>query len=395
MRRRASVVLILVLAAAMVAPAGEVNLANEVLIFSEKDDFWEPGENMGLGCMRLSPDGKKLLYIRFEQKAAGPQGRRGKRPPNLCRLVLRDLETREDTLLPMASFTWEDPLAFLLSKPVFDKDSRTLVMIASTDANRDGVHQQRTEVVQPVVYDIASGGVRKLGISGQAVVPMFDRTGNVVVGCWNKRWPRGKMFVLNTQGEGNRELNAPGIPLALNPTRELAVVYTLPSRRSSRTAKKKPVCSIYDLQRDRLVARLPVSLGNTKLDDISPQWTRDGRYLYYIDVHVREQSPQLVTRIWETTTGKQAGVIEEAYPVGPGPGNTMVLASWDEQVNTAKGLVHDPGSGETSAIRDVTGMVIYAGGGKVLFARKAIGRTHIVYLAEIEAPAALTGPPQH
>ena len=68
--------------------------------------------------------------------------------------------------------------------------------------------------------------------------------------------------------------------------------------------------------------------------DNYPQWTADGRYLYYVTrkYEMREglRRAILTTRIWDTKAGKVAGLIEGdttgVFPFGAGPGKgTMLL----------------------------------------------------------------------
>ena len=94
-------------------------------------------------------------------------------------------------------------------------------------------------------------------------------------------------------------------------------------------------------------------------------------------------------RIWDRAANKEAGTVEGAIPVGPGPGqSTMVmrvdngqsLALYDVATRKQSVLVS---AGNAGSIR-----VLCTGGGKILYARQvAPGKTEY-HLAKIQVPAA-------
>src|SRR5207253_28255 len=68
---------------------------------------------------------------------------------------------------------------------------------------------------------------------------------------------------------------------------------------------------------------------NTRLDDILPRWTSDGRYVYYVDVDVTQKggaAEQVLSRVWDVQQGKVVATIPRVQAVAPGPGSgSMVL----------------------------------------------------------------------
>lgn len=92
--RAVTVGIVLALSSWMLA---DVSVVNEKKILSppaDKDSGWVPGENMGLGSARLSPDGTKLLYLHRDGNAAKPEGYEGRWSGRVYRLALPQFEDR-------------------------------------------------------------------------------------------------------------------------------------------------------------------------------------------------------------------------------------------------------------------------------------------------------------
>jgi len=123
----------------------------------------------------------------------------------------------------------------------------------------------------------------------------------------------------------------------------------------------------------------------------NPQWTGDGRYLYYFST-VDEQGEgktrrRFVTRIWDAKLGKEAGLLAEAAPIGPGPGkNTMVLSKGRER----EIVLHAQGDKKLGkglhSLGDDSMQPISTQGKWLLFIRKDDDGTETARMAEIALP---------
>ena len=115
-----------------------------------------------------------------------------------------------------------------------------------------------------------------------------------------------------------RTLGKDGSIHSISPTSDLMAMLL-------RTEAERPRMDklvLYDLSADTIKAELP---GDNVLGigaDFMPQWTANGRYLYYLTV----TKDDFLTRIWDVKAGKEVGTLSGVIPLGPGPGEgTMVL----------------------------------------------------------------------
>jgi hypothetical protein len=152
---------------------------------------------------------------------------------------------------------------------------------------------------------------------------------------------------------------------------------------------------LWDLKADRELAEIPTHPRNGELDDWETQWTANGRYLYYVDVdevpaegEADHPTYRSVTRIWDRQAGKLAGMVSDVMPVGPGPGQLMVLAKRNQ--NGSGGfLLHDAASGKEYPLGDASKKLIHAYGGKVIYAQEsADSEVEDVFVADIVVPTA-------
>jgi len=88
---------------------------------------------------------------------------------------------------------------------------------------------------------------------------------------------------------------------------------------------------VWNLRDDRKLATLPTNPRHPYTDDVSPQWTSDGTYVYFIDV-TDETDPKepRITKVWNVKTGQLVGQpFREATPMAPGPlPGSMFLRQW-------------------------------------------------------------------
>ena len=316
-------------------------LVDEKVIFKFTGDK-DTAPGLDPGSMKLSPDGKRLLYIRRKRLDVGEKGS----PTRAYELRLRILAGGEEAVLPIPAYTMDDIPRMMISMNVFDAAGKRIVLGIGVDQNNDGLHDYRKEKMQPAFYDIAKDKITKLDVTNDVVIPTFDRTGKgLIIIAATEQARTGKMYTTPADQIKLRQLALWGLPRSTCPTADV-IPLVLPPKRDA-DGRKKSDFVLYDLTNDKIAARLPIHERNTKLDDYNPQWTADGRYLYYVDVKVAEGGNRrvMLTRIWDRKAGKLAGEIEDAVAVGPGPTKTTMVLDRYGGISSLK--IHDAASGKT------------------------------------------------
>jgi len=381
MKARAVVTgIVLALSSWMLADVSVVNEEKAVSRPADGDSGWVPGENMGLGSARLSPDGTKLLYLHCERNVEKPEGYKGHCmwSGRIYRLALHDLKTGQEELLPIPADSWDDPLWALIARPIFSKDSKYVVVHAAVDENENGLFD-KDENVELATYDVASGTLKRLGTTSVGLIPMFcPSSGRMVVVVPMMAERSIALQIIDLSGKVTKQLTVKALPLAISPTCDLAAGMVLKKERNQNLA-------LIDLEKDKVLRQLPLAERNTKLDDISPQFTADGKYLYYIDLKDNDRR-KLLTRVVAVASGEEVAVIEAHYPVGPGPGRSMVLGKFKHGEDEPAAVLHNPVGPITKPI-DVKGLIIYADCKRVV-----IARDKELFTAEFELPKPQTQP---
>ncbi len=376
-------VLMLVLSTATAADGPK--LVNEKQILPDNEN-WKISENQGINSMRLSPDGKHLLYIRWE-KVNDPEENRQRR---IYRIVLRNIASGKDKTLPIPAYRNGEIAVIMLSMNVFDTTGKRIVLGVGIDANGDGRHDHRQEKMKPVVYDIASGKTKDLSMQDDIIIPTFDRTGKgFIIIAADKQARTGKLITMRTEKASPKVHHIWGLPRGVCPAADVLSLLLPPDRNAGRREN----LVLYDLKADKQIAKLPTHEKNTKLDDYNPQWTGDGRYLYYVDMKddaaggPDNPKTKPITRIWDRKTNKEGGIVDSAIPIGPGPGKTtMVLGKPLKGVMTPKGyILHDAATGKSWPLCDNFKRVITAQGKYVIYVKKTLGKPG-AYMAEIVLP---------
>jgi len=383
----------------VVAAAGGVKLANEKQIMTIPTS----GDGRVLvtpGSMRLSPDGKGLLFIRREKiKIEG-----GKKTRTGYRLVLRDLATGTDKVLPIPALFDDDYATMYVALNPFDKTGAKIVVPTGDDANGDGLIDPKSEKMYVGIYDVATGKVRKLDMTDSIVFPGFDATGTKIVALLMSRDGgdmKGQLVVTPVDKPKLRVLSTWGLPHPMGPKSNLLPLMLPPDRTTtaaSRPSAPEPRFVLLDIQTDKIVTDLPVHKRNSKLDDVVSQWTTDGRYLYYIDAKIEGDGDggrrRYAAHIYDVKKRADAGFVDGMIAIGPGPGpTTMVMAGRDSAPSVG---LHDAATGATQLIMG-TGAIrpeearapgpllrpICAAGKVLIFARGARGGPAAIYQAEM------------
>ena len=162
------------------------------------------------------------------------------------------------------------------------------------------------------------------GPPAQVVRPVFGRTGKKVVVVAGDRTDRNPKLQIVPVGEGKtKQLKATGIPLSPCPTTDV-----LPLNLPGLKGAKKVNPALYDLKADKVAQRLPCRSEHV-LAPFRPSWTADGQYFCYPDEHrvkvAGGMQTKQVSRVGDRIAKKEAEVLGEMTPVGPGPGKTTIV----------------------------------------------------------------------
>ncbi len=363
------------------------------------DDQIAYADGRGAWCMRLSPDGRRLLYLlkkmyKTTTRDGKPREQRG------YKFVLRDLKTSKDTVVPVPALFDDDFGVACLSMTIFDPAGKTLVVPVGQDADKNGymdVEPPKSEKSKPGLYDIASGTLKTLDLESNLLFPTFSPNGKMlVVLAIEMEAMKVKVHVTPTDKINFRPLGKAGLIRSICPTSDLMGLVVIGDGEEGKPPRPGKFV-LYDLKADTIKAELADRQHARKLDDYNPQWTGDGRYLYYYgtvteqgDVNERgerENRSKPVTRIWDAKAGKEAGVLADVVPIGPGPGkNTMVLSKGKEHeiVLHAQG---DKALGKgLHALGDASIRPISTQGKWLLFIRKDDAGKESARMAEIAMP---------
>jgi hypothetical protein len=357
-------------------------IVDEKAIFALGDDV-NRGENGGVGSMRLSPDGTKLLFIR----RVGED-----RKTRSYQLALHDIKTGKEKELELPGYDTDDLAEFMVSGNVFGPAGRKVALGVGIDANKNGRHdwQRGSEQMQAVVYDLATDKMTKIGETSDVALASFDRTGKgMVIINAEKKAMTGKMFVTPLEKVKLRQLCLWGLPRGGCPTADVMAVL-LPPEAGQRADGKRPASKmvLLDLAKDKVLADLPLHESNTMLNDYCPQWTGDGRYLYYTSEahepeangHIRSKTE---SRVWDRKKKQLAYEVPATIPIGPGPtATTMVLCPYPVTPG-AKPIVHDAKADTTWAVDGPAIRMIASQGKYILYSKKGDGGKETLYRGKI------------
>jgi len=347
-------------------------------------------ENNGMWSMKLSPDLKHLLYVRGEQ-AQVPDDQGEQRQRSVYRMILRNVATGAEKVLPAAAVDVDDYVVACLSMKVFGPKGRKIVLPLPEKADGNGVVSIRSggSGMQVGLYDVASGKVDRLDVKGPVVFPSFDGSGKkLIVLSMDVRAMSGTLYVTPVDKIDLKPLNQWGLPRTPCPTADLMPLLLPPKR----DGPGDMGVVLYDLKADAVKYKLLANERGTKMDDYNPQWTADGRYLYYVDMKEEgdgeSRTRKYFTRVWDVKENKEAGLIDRAVAVGPGPSKTsMVLtairSAGPEQRQV---LLHDAVAGTTWSLGDGRVRPISTQAGRLVYVRMADDGTETVCIAEIIAP---------
>ena len=338
----------------------------------------------GMHSMCLSPDAKTLLYVQRLPPPAKPDGeaRRG------YRLVVRDIKTGKDTVMPGAPSGSDDFLVACISMRPFDATGKNIVIPVGLGPADEPVRIGEGQM-QLGIYNLAAGKLKKLDLTAPVIFPSYDADGKnlIVFAMFTKdRRPdmaSSKIVISPADKIKFKQIGIIGLPRSPCPVGDILPVL-LPPNRQDPNAPRKSAFVLYDTKADKQLLMLPMQEGN-KLDDCNPQWTADGRYLYYVDSE-KDESPdgrmrrKNITRIWDRKKAVEHAIIEDVVPVGPAPGKSAMILKYKDR--SCK--IHYPATGKTSPLLNGKTKLISANGRFLVYIKELEDGMACVYRAEMK-----------
>ncbi len=201
----------------------------------------------------------------------------------------------------------------------------------------------------------------------------------------------GKLFVTPAEKIKFRQLSLSGQPRGYCPTSDELVVLLPPTGPHPDDARPDRKMLLLDLARDEVIASLPI--GKHYMSHTSPQWTGDGRYLYFLGMNynpkARGRVPRYTfeSRIWDRAKGKLAGKGPATVPIGPGPTATTMVLIQPTRIGYHKPVVHDIKADTTWTVDSPTIRLIASQGKYVLYAKKGDDGKETLYRGQISLSA--------
>ena len=383
-------------------PAPEPRLTNAKRVFPKGGVRWKRPAQYSFWAMRLSPDGKSILYTRPKGKPPLTAEGVPDRQKAEYELLLRNLSTGKDTVLPIGAIEsgWRTVYTrFNLFDPTGQRLALGKVALVEVELDRPKGKGRVTAVrseMEVLLYDVRAGKVKKTGIKGDMAFAKFDRTGKRLIAAQGS----GRAWGLHTADLDKfklKPIGVQGFPSGVCPGADVVCIWQPPKRTPAsapgvRRTRGPQRLFLYDLKAGKQVADLPMDQRTSKLDDWETQWTANGRYLYYYDVvddnmHAsgpgRNKRTRPIVRIWDRVANKPAGTIGDAIPVGPGPtATTMVLSKW--VANRTGGIIlHDAKTGGEWSLAGAGVHLIHAWGKRIAYLKRSPDGTETAYVAEI------------
>ena len=325
---------VLAMSAVALSADGPKLVGEKVILTLDKNIVYNPYRGIyAPHAMRLSPDGLRVLYLRSKWYLRAVSATRANGPQLSYRsaaamVTLRDLKTGKDTFVPVPALLGPAGGQTWMSLTMFDPSGKRLIVPVCKDRNGNR-YTERGEKVSPGLYDIASGKLTTLDIEGDSICPSFHPDGkSLVVTVYKKSgvsW-EPKLYVSPTDKIKFRTLSQAGVLRSISPTSNLIAMQLFTE--GERPRPKNLI--LYDLKTDTAKSVLVGKYQGGGGMQNNPQWTSDGRYIYHVIVKDEQRDGRrqrkILTRIWDTRTNKEVGLLPDVAPVGPGPGKgTMVL----------------------------------------------------------------------
>lgn len=299
---------------------------------------------------RLSPDGRYLLF---------PQEVRGQSETH--RLVLLNIDSKEKFEVPL-----DLPRGYETVFTRFNFFNPAGDTLALFSVEREPSGMTTSEIM---LLDIPSKTLTATGIKDPSVMAQFDSSGKQLV--VRSSGARVCLAPLDRLTLGDPILS--GWVHSCSPYSPYAAIFTMDRQR------RQTGLSILNLQTKEALPA-PVHPDNSILDDVTSQWTSDGRYVCYVDLADRDGGrPFDVTRIWDVESNQEVTPVPGLRPLGPGPADHLMVMVATRGQSRGKTLVYDLKTGAISPLGSPSMKTVHAWRDHIVY----VGPADRVYIAQI------------
>jgi len=302
---------------------------------------------------RLSPHGQYLLF---------PQEVQGQR--ETYRLVLLNIDSKEEFEVPL-----DLPRGYETVFTRFNFFSPAGDTLALFSVEREPSGMTTSEIM---LLDIPSKRLTATGIKGPSVMAQFDSSAKQLV--VRHSGERVCLAPLDRLTLGDTILS--GWVHSCSPYSPYAAVFTMDRQR------RQTGLSILNL-RTKEAQSVPVHPDNSILDDVTSQWTSDGRYVCYVDLQDHDGGRRFdVTRVWDVESNQEVTPVPGVRPIGPGPADHLIVMMATRGQSRGKTLVYDLKTGAISPLGPPSMKTVHAWKNHIVYVAPE-GQEDRVYIAEI------------
>jgi hypothetical protein len=341
-------------------PNGEQRLTNERVVFAADDLAWFNENKIPQWLqVRLSPDGKKLLYVRPVDSIDRPARQS-------FALLIRDTVTGRDASVPVP--------------PYLEGSEDVGMRFDPFDPNGARMALSGPDMKQVFLVDVAKQTAAPMGGEGVLALALFDRTGNRLIGHDGTG-----LCVVDARTFERTPLATPDVmrayPHSVSPAGDIVCVFGV----RSAAGGASQVLALYSLNGTGKIGDLPTHEKNLQSDDLASQWTPDGRYVCYFDMNEKDGKPVAGTRIWDVTGMKEKAFVEGTAPMGSGPDGSHIWL-----VRTAKDdnrpILYHADSGRSWELGDASVRLLHGVGEKVAYFKSAANGRKTLCVADLNLP---------
>jgi len=344
------------------------------------------------GLIRLSPDGKKVLFYRSELLEVN--GRKG----GVVRLVLRNLADGKEIVLPFPAvskmFATYLPMLSCSSNP-FNKTGDKIVLGVGVDTNNDGILDLKSEKMKAVVFDTITSKTVDLSVTGAMVSAGYSRGGDQYIVSVIEQQNAKKVRFLTSSTEELKwqECDLTGIPRAISPDNGLVMLVKSSQLKTGRHTRELPTdLLIHDLEQNKEITTLPTFKFKGALSMyvyvFVPQWVTSGTHLHYIDLIRTSGRPVHGTKIWDKKLRTITQELPNVIPIGPfKTESSMILVRVNEVKEGGSKMeeimIRDAASNKTWTIPISDTRILGTHRGSIIYAKKDKNGTESVFMAQV------------
>jgi hypothetical protein len=231
-----------------------------------------------------------------------------------------------------------------------------------------------------VIYDIPSESITATNITGNSTMAQFDSTGQHLVVSQHNSYV--VLASVNDFSIGKRLES--GWVHSCSPYSPFTAVFQQPNPRQKQVGFK-----LIHLESQKAYP-LPVHNKNRRLDDITSQWSLDGRYIFYLDIALDGNSRLTqIIRVWDVNENREKAKVHDVICLGPGPTSNLMLMASTEEADQGNVRLYDIESDSLSSVGNISLKSIHGWRDRIIYVATEDG-TERIYVADVVDTATST-----